>query len=369
MNYFFGFDYELTENIEWSFNMNHIIVDIFAVLVVVISCFLFSARSEIGKKITKIFLSLFMFCLETGRMVYSYLRHLHWGGTNDNFDFIGVFSFQMCAIMCWACIITLFLSAILKKDNKFLSYLYNIIFGCGMIGAGVVFIAPSSILYASRPFFHFMNIQTFMVHCYLIFVPIYFVLTKDFKVELKNVWKVFVGYGYIGSLAMSMALISGHNFACCLSLDVVDLGIRFPFHLPVMLALLFLTSLIIYSIFEFIRYKRNKNISKEKAEFIPSKLTKITYLGFVLSISIFPISLLIGIAYILGCESFSIKGLICFIPLIYMLVLIFLSEDFKKYFYNPFDRDKKIKHYIIIGLLLILDLPVSVLYLLNYKKQ
>ena len=64
MNYFFGFDNKLANNIDWFFNTNHLFLILFVALVVISSLFIFSAKSEKGKKITKIAIACILFVLE-----------------------------------------------------------------------------------------------------------------------------------------------------------------------------------------------------------------------------------------------------------------------------------------------------------------
>ena len=72
-SYFFGFDNTLSGSIDWFFNLNHLFLICFVALFVVVCCFLFSAKSERGKKITKIALAVVLLVLEIGRFVYEYL--------------------------------------------------------------------------------------------------------------------------------------------------------------------------------------------------------------------------------------------------------------------------------------------------------
>ena len=50
MNYFFGFDNKLANNIDWFFNANHLFLILFVALVVVANLFIFSAKSEKARR-------------------------------------------------------------------------------------------------------------------------------------------------------------------------------------------------------------------------------------------------------------------------------------------------------------------------------
>ncbi len=50
MDYFFGFDNFLQNNIDWFYNINHFLLILMIAIFIVSGCFLLSAKSEKGKK-------------------------------------------------------------------------------------------------------------------------------------------------------------------------------------------------------------------------------------------------------------------------------------------------------------------------------
>ena len=370
MDYFFGFDTKLASKVDWFFNANHLFLLLWVAGFIVACCFLFSAKSEKGKKVTKLVLAGILFVLEVGRTVYKYLLHLHNGGTASNFNWWWNISFQMCAIMCWTTIATLILSAFLKKDRKILDYLYNILFGCALIGGFLTFCYPDCIS-ADRPFLHFLNIQTITVHALLIFVPIYLIKIGEFKVQLKNIWKLFVGFVYIGSIAMSASLISGNNFAFCLKFDLFDLGLPFPWHLPVVMIVIVSLSAINYSVFELVRYIKNrKRTSNEtKVTTQKSKLGIAIYVTSIVTSIVFGMAIMLGTAALIGKDANSIFGLFCLLGLVYTILWLIFAENFKKYMYQSLDYTKKSKNITLLILSFIFNLPVGILYLIKYTKD
>lgn len=70
MDYFFGFDNYLSQNIDWFFNFNHFMLIIMVAAFIAGCYFLLSAKSEKGKKITKLVLAGVLFILEIGRIIY-----------------------------------------------------------------------------------------------------------------------------------------------------------------------------------------------------------------------------------------------------------------------------------------------------------
>lgn len=372
MNYFFGFETKLAEEIDWFFNANHLFLLLFVAGFIVISYFLFSAKSEKGKKITKLVLAGILFLLEVGRIVYKYLLHISHGGTAQNFGWWWTISFQMCAIMTWTTIITLILSAFLKKENKLFNYLYNILMGCSLIGGALTFCYPDCIS-GDRPFLHFLNIQTVLVHALLIFVPIYLIKIGDLKVELKNIWRLFVGYVWIGSLSMATSLISGENFAFAKEFDLFDLGLQFPWHLPIVMIILVALSTCIYSIFELIRRRKNKKVSTEIIQQTTHKFGKMLYVTSILTAIVFGLLIVLGVAAIIGKETPTILGVFCLLGIVYTVAWLIFAEKIKKYINEDFDYSHPKKTIVYLVVLLVFNLPVGVVALISYlnnkKKQ
>ncbi len=374
MNYFFGFDNVLQQDVDWFFNINHFLLILMVAAFIVSWYFMLSAKSEKGKRVTKIGLACVLFVLEISRIIYKYLMHLHNGGNASNFNWWWNISFQMCAIMTWTTIITLILSATLKKENKFLQLLYNILFGCAMIGGFLTFMYPDCIT-SNYPILHFVNIQTILVHALLIFVPIYLIKTKDFIVEIKNFWNVFVGYVYVGAVSMTASLISGNNFAYSLNFDLVDLGLPFPWHLPVVMIVISCISLIIYGVFElayYIRKKRNnQNNETTKNKIETNQLGLLLYIVSIISSVLFSMLIILSTAYLIG-QAKTLLGLLCLLGLIYMILMVLFSNQIKQYIYTQFDEKDKEKHIVYIVLTFIFALPVGIIYLIKYindKKE
>lgn len=376
MNYFFGFENTLSHNIDYFFNTNHLFL-IFVVASIVLGCtFLFNGKIQKEKSIkaTKIFFAILLFVLEVGRTIYKYLKHLNGGGTAGNFNWWWNISFQMCAIMCWTTIITLILSVVLKKENKFLQMLYNILFGCALLGGVLTFLYPDC-MSENYPFLHFINIQTVLVHALLIFVPIYLIRTKDFRVDIKNIWKVTVGYVFIGCVAMTASLISGNNFAYSLKFGLIDLGLPFPWHLPILLILLTAIDALLYGSFEVVRLikARCKKSDDQKVEKVEKP--KRNVLGLTMHILSLVSAVLFGALIMLGTASLigntkTALGIFCLIGLVYMiLMLIFAEKVSKHYIDSNLDKDNKAKHITFIVLTFVFAMPVGIVYLTRYLSE
>ena len=366
MNYFFGFDTKLAAETDWFFNLNHLFLLLWVAGFVVACYFLLSAKSEKGKKITKIVLAAVLFILEIGRIVYKYLSHVHHGGTAANFNWWWTISFQMCAIMTWTTIITLLLSAFLKKDSKILTYAYNILFGCALIGGALTFCYPDC-MSSDKPFLHFSNIQTVTVHALLIFVPIYLIKIGEFKVEIKNIWKLFVGYVLVGSVSMATSIVGSENFAFAKEFDLIDLGLPFPWHLPVVMIILVALATVIYGIFELVRKIKNRT---EKPE--PQKancLGRVLHICTIASAIVFGMLIVLGVAARIGPETQTLLGLFCLLGLAYTVAWLIVAEKTKKFVYEPFDFSNRTKTILTLVLYLIFNLPVGIVYLCAYLKN
>lgn len=365
MNYFFGFETKLGAETDWFFNANHLFLLLWVAGFVTACCFLFSAKTEKGKKITKLVLAAVLFILEVGRIVYKYLLHRSHGGTALDFNWWWTISFQMCAIMTWTTIVTLVLSAFLPKEKKILNYLYNILFGCALLGGALTFCYPDC-MSSDRPFLHFLNIQTVTVHALLIFVPIYLIKTQEFKVEIKNIWKLFVGFVLVGGLSMSASIISGENFAFAKEFDLFDLGLPFPWHLPVVMIILVAVSTLIYGVFELVRKLKNKKQQKEENKSV--KQGKALYITTIASAIVFGMLIILGCAALIGSTTPTWLGIVCLLGLAYTIIWIVIAEH-NYQAANQSNNLTKTQSIIKIVLAILFNLPVGVVSLVNYLKE
>jgi len=157
-------------------------------------------------------------------------------------------SFQICAISAWTTAFTLIYSFFVKKENPLLQFLYRVLLGVALVGAGLALIYPDMIDEV-RPFFHFRNLQTIVTHALIVFVPIYLLKAKRIVVQMSDLWKV--GFGWFAAICISMSasLINGQNFGFALRCSLMeDIGIfiPFPFHLSVLGAIMMFISFLIY---------------------------------------------------------------------------------------------------------------------------
>lgn len=370
MDYFWNFDIRLNESIDWMFNRNHLWLICMVAAIIGIAFAVFRAKTEKGQKIAKLSLAIILLALEVGRIVYAIFWHKHANaGSLEGMDWWWSISFQMCAIMTWTTIITLFLSAFVKKGTRFMEYLYHVLFGCAMIGGLLTFIYPDLIT-EDMPILHFKNIQTILVHALLIFVPLYLLRIKEYSLSFKNAWMPLVGYVYIGSLGMATSMVSGHNFAYTLECDLmtdVGLNIPFPWHLPLLLAIVYGVAFLLYAIVAGVRALRKRK-TKELVEKNKPSYTSVMYgvgMAFALTMGTL-VLLLIGNALnnrfdIIATGAKTSLGWLCLFGFIYTLAGV-ISVEFAIRLYNNMQKEPKWKHIVLTIMLCIFALPAGVMY-------
>jgi len=372
MNYFFGFDVYLSESIDWMFNSNHLFLLIIGIFIVLGLLFALNAKSKKGQIITKLVLAGIMLVLEIGRLVWYYQFHISVGGTPDTFNWWWRISFQMCSIMCWTTIITLIASAFINKDNKVIQILKNILFGCAMIGGILTFIYPDFIT-ETRSLLHFQNFQTLIIHAFLVLVPLYLIKIGELKIRFKDIWMPALGFLMIGSLSMMASQISGQNFAYalrCALLQDVGLDIAFPWHLPLVFAIVFLLTIIAYGIGEMVNYRKNRGqiIVKEKA--YNKKIRCLSVFTLIFAIIQNMLLLLIIPLFFSVSPVENLLGFICLVPIIIAIIMLLISEKIKNISMSKDWKNKLTKknNIIYIIMLFICNIILGICYLIAFLK-
>lgn len=372
MNYFFGFNTDLANNIDWMFNLNHIFLLLFGAFIVLSLLFGLHANNEKGKKIEKITIAVIMLVLEVGRTAWYYAKHIYEGGTFASFDWWWRISFQMCALMTWLTILTLILSAILDKNNKILIILKNILFGAALVGGFLTYVYPDFIT-ESKPLLHFVNIQTILVHALLVFVPLYFIKNKELEIRLKNIWMPALGFLYVGSVAMSASQISEHNFAFALRTGLLnDIGINldFPYHYPFTFIIVFMITFILYGSFELKYRLKNKKIEKQKTPIYNKNIFVLNLVTLILS-GLQNFLLLLFIPSLFETSPINTWiGLICLLPIILAVIMLIVSTKLTKIYKDKNNTLLKSKDNILYIVLLFLSNPIlGSWYFISYLKK
>ena len=316
MNYFFGFDVRLAEAVEYSFNLNHLFLLLGTVGIILAMYFGIHTKTKKGIKITKIVLASVLIVFELGRSIYNYLLYTgHYG-----MQFSDIFWSQMlplasvCGTMCVFTIVVLFVSAFKKEQGTVMQFLFNILLGTALAGGVLTFITPQMVD-GSIPILHWRNAQTLVVHMLIIFVPLYLIKIGELKMRLGNIWIPAVGFIMAGMVTMTVSQIGGTNNAFQLVVqELTDMGIHipFPWHLPIMLAFMFLFPLSIYGGFAIFGRKE----PREKPVIVNEKLYKLS-LATIIGGVVFSTFLYLFIPSMFPTRPIlSWVGLVCVIPLL-----------------------------------------------------
>lgn len=263
-NFFFNPDNKLAEDIEWMFNLNHIYLLLGVALIIGLITF---GVTRLSNKAQSKFLlggGIALIVLEFGRIFYKMHSHLVHNPTLEGFNWWWNISFQMCAIMVWFVGINLIVFYFKNHDSKYKQIAYNIMFGAALIGAVLSFAYPDMID-ESHTLLHFRNLQTILAHGLLILLPTIIVATGRLKVRYKNIGKVFLGLVGVAIIAMTASQISGQNFAFMLEFGLLtDAGIEvpFPLHIPILAAIFFVLTSLLYAPFELVRLLNKKEQEK-----------------------------------------------------------------------------------------------------------
>ncbi|MFA6860110.1 MAG: hypothetical protein WCR30_01825 [Clostridia bacterium] len=320
MENIFGFEGTYTEAVKYMFNTNHILLVLLVAAFIVTLYFALCSKTEKGKKITKLALAVVLISLELGRIAFRFGLDAFNGVEPNLARSLTIISFQMCAIMTWTTAITLIVSAFKKKQGKVMQCMFNILFGGALVGGVLTFAYPDCI-HGLYPLYHFYNVQTIVVHALLIFVPLYLSKIKEFKVEIKNIWKPLVGFIGVGSISMTASQFCGATFAYslrCNLLESVGLNIPFPWHLLVVFGIVYVLTIILYVAFG-IR-KRHTETMEIKKTFLSKLLKFVAIVGGVLFVCLIPY-LAFGSTPILNYSAF-----ICLFPILFTTILLIISE-------------------------------------------
>ena len=252
----FGIDKQLDTKINWL-ELDKIIL---LCLCVFFACFLlYSAiRTKQQKRIliTKIVFACLLFVLEIGRIIW-YICQANFYGKALNIW--ATINFHMCTMMVWLNILTLVLSTFVKKQNKFLELLFNIILGIGMLGGIITFIYPQFIN-GNYSIFHFRNLQSIITHIILIVCPIFLYKTKHFEIKMKNFWIIPLTFVAVGSISSFASICGNANFAFayyCELFTALKIYIAVPWHIFVVMIILTLIVFVLYFIICYINKKKN----------------------------------------------------------------------------------------------------------------
>lgn len=343
MNYFFGFEPIIAQEINFHFNLNHLFIGLAVIAVICGLYFALCARSRTGIRLTKLLLAFAFFALETGRVVWLVLYFRHNDVIIDGPMIWRLVPFSFCGVMSITTGIVLMISALNRNHNgPGMQIFYNIVFALGTVGGVMTFAVPE--IFDQRfPIVHFRNFQTIAVHLLLILVPLYLVKIRELKPRIKNLWMPLLGFIGVGSINMAASQITGKNRGFMLYIEdldrYVDFAIPFPWHALVFFGVVFIGIVIPYYLgFEIVYQikKRKSGITRYPRPLENGKLScfcppagqrhpppKLFIFGIGLCItisgvSLFMIPFMLDTFYKSPVESWL--GLVCLAPLVTMTI-------------------------------------------------
>ncbi|MCQ2555844.1 MAG: YwaF family protein [Clostridia bacterium] len=365
INAIFGFDATSPSSEKWIFNTNHLFLALVAVVCVVCLCLIISPKSDVGKKICKLCFALVLLLLEVGRMIYRFKYFQHFGYTSRTINWWLVINFHSCSISTWITIGTLIASCFVQKGSKALQFFYNIMFGCGLLGGILTFAYPLTID-GHYPIYHFLNLQTIITHALIVVVPILLVKMGELKVQLKNVWQLFIYYTATGCIALAASICGNFNFAFTIEMNWMTLNIPFPYHIFVIEIVLVAFEVVVYGVFELCRYIKNKKLGiHPQKQHINKADLFITIFMYATSIVITSVIYSV-IALNVWQGKATLWGLLELLPLCYLVISMLYCNYYSRYITKRFDTERTAKHTVLILCFCVLNLPAGIAYFVRY---
>ncbi|MCL2570254.1 MAG: YwaF family protein [Firmicutes bacterium] len=334
MNYFFGYTPTLVREVNWTFSLNHLFLFLVVCAAFAALYFGLHAKTERGKRITKLVLASVLAVFEIGRYIFFVLQYRAAVGSLAGFNWVGTIPFSQCGIMSITMSIILFISALKRTPSgTVMQFFYNLLFGVGLIG-GVLTFTTNDNLNGWFSILHWRNIQTIVVHLLLVFVPIYLIKIGEFRPRMKNLWMIAVGYLSIGIISMTGSQIAGDNFAYALGIYVIFetvgidwITIPFPWHLLPLLGAMMLLAAALYLPFEIYHRKKHGKDQKPIIQNTRFHIARfVTFIGGYISTLV----LLLVIPQAFNATPIvSWLGLVCLVPLPILIGVVLLSWHFK----------------------------------------
>lgn len=172
------------------FSIYHILTLIFFVIV---SIFLFAFRNQLKsiEKWIKIFMFSTLFVLET---LYHY-----WLYKDGHWDISFTLPLQLCSVSLLLCLI------LIVTDSR---GIFQLVYFLGIAGAMQAIVTPE--LFVGFP--HFRFFQFFLTHMVIIWVALFYVYVKGYRITRKGLWQSFVFLNLTALFAFTANIITGGNY-------------------------------------------------------------------------------------------------------------------------------------------------------------
>lgn len=334
LNSFFETTPEQPISVDWLYSWQHLLLVLFVVGALCGLYFLKNIKCRKGINIIKISIATTIVLLEIGRIIWKF--GCAFDASNGNpltitqaFQAIG---FHMCNYASFICAASLYLSVFIKQGNYYLEIFKEFSVGCGLVGAGLFFIYPEGLV-GNIDFFSWWNIESIIDHTLLIFVPIYYISIGELTIRIKNLWRVAIGYLFVGCTSMSASIIANFNFSFSLDMNLIagfSNYFPFPLHMLPLIAVVFCVPTLIYLIGEYC-YRRKQNkigtpVIKQVKTIENKKAHNLSIVYFSIGI-ISSIPLLFLLAFLTYHNEPSWWGLLCILPIFITVIFIKLGID------------------------------------------
>ena len=314
--------------------LTKILLPICSIAIIVALFFALCAKSDKGKKITKICLASVLLFLFVFKAIFWIIRLITISTDNSIklSDLSNIIGFNMITYVIILAIVVLFISAFSKRKLKFLEFLKQTLFGVGLPIA-IYNLIMSKMIYSQDSLFHIVNIDNIIMLIILITSIIYLVKIDDIKLSISKFWYAIAGYICLTSIAMTLSIVSfnGNYSEITYASTLYKIGIKisFPWHLLITIPIFLIISFGIYYLFTLIfknhTEKDSKNNEENKNDFfeIYSFSTKsiCCMQGFLI---------LILLSAIVRNPLGTWLGILCLIPLIMTIFCILATFELDK---------------------------------------
>lgn len=228
-----------------------ILIPICSIALIIGIFFSLCAKSDNGKKVTKICLASILSFFVVFKAVFWIIRIISISTTNsiNVSDLPKIFGFEIINFVIILEIVILFLSAFYTKKARFIEFLQQTLIGVGLPVA-LYNLCRARMIHTQDNLFHIINIQAMLTIIILIVGMLYLIKTKSIKLNITKFWYAIAGYVCLTSLVMTISLISyDKNYSeMTFSSTLYQMGIKvsFPWHLLITIPIFLLISFGIY---------------------------------------------------------------------------------------------------------------------------
>ena len=299
--------------------------------------FALCARSDKGKKITKIVLASTICVLYAFRFFFWLARAIVTSGSFSFSYFLLALglngNYAVTSLLMIICAVALFISAFAKQENMTLSFCKYTLLGVGFPFAIIQLFRVDMIINTIDNVYHILNLISMMFTILLLVVPIYFIKIYELRPKLSKFWYAIAGYTSIASICMTLSLVttSGNiaEMTYATSLRQLGISVNFPWHLlisiPAFLIICFVVYYLVTLIYKKITHDPVTLEYKHRNEFFELYSFATKSLCCMQGLLI-----LIILATIIRNPLGSLWGLFCLVPLIMTIFCAYAALEMEE---------------------------------------